>query len=1075
MKQSGNRSTGARSVVAPRISSALLSIAVLLILLLAEAAAKPAPAASADLRGEAAVAHLQKTGAYDSLAEAVRAARYRVEADATSRRVMNDANGFEVSFAGNGWQLRSVAKDRTWVSNWRLRSFGYGTEQTMAADGGWHSTENRVELRRDSQQITEWFVNTPQGVEHGFTLTSRPGTHKRGAPLRLVMELEGDLTARADEDGQELTLLENSGAEALRYQKLKVWDARGTKLPARMRTEGGGEVWLEVEDAAAVYPITIDPTFVQQQELAPSEPGAAHYQFGAGVAVAGDTAIVGSPGSDYPGTRHGRAYVFVRNGTTWTERQKLTASDSSAADGFGDSIAMSDDTAIITAPYKNDATGAAYIFVRTDTGWTQQQKLTPSDARTEHFFGRSAAISGNTVVVGAYSGSSEIHAGAYIFVRSGTVWTQQQKLTPADGTADGFAVSVAIAGDTVMVGKPGDTSNTRNWDLYARGSVYVFLRSGTTWRERQKLTPSSGGLYSHFGSSLAMSGGTAIIGSSGDTINGKQGQGSAYIFVRAGTAWTEQQKLIASDGYGAGPLGADAFGASVAISGDTAIIGAPYHPVGANESAGAVYVFVREDTVWRQEDKLTPTPAVDFTFGTSVALSADAAIVGARYANPGGNVNQGSAHVFKRVNLRLRIDTPGGASYEVGDEFTATVTVTSGSEPVTVTFDDPLIAERPFSGNAADTILTLDEPELPAPFELTPENPTRSFSVPVRVNDLGITQLVSSLSYPNPDGSAATLQASRKVAAPPMKVALAVTPKQTVFNQTDASLKSGPCREHEANSPIEIDPDTGEPVRTINNCIELTAKVKNNSARKIERVKIPNGEDPLRLISSLDHKSPGVPLKLIEYHPPRFETDPKDPKRKIALPVDLAPGEEATWTWQLNAFDAPASLELEVHVSGVLAGAEVTTYAQKQFKILRDVLLKWGMRPTDGRTEYQSGHNVRADGYIENLSKDKGEEKLLRVLVYQMPEENLGGGFVFPSSYNGPAPGQYEFFDLPPDGDGKRRELRSVFRTFKTEKASTGIARLGFVSGSWKTMGRSRPRRKMLSWTATTWMNSRSR
>jgi len=203
------------------------------------------------------------------------------------------------------------------------------------------------------------------------------------------------------------------------------------------------------------------------------------------------------------------------------------------------------------------------------------KKLTASDADAGDSFGSSVSISGDTAVVGAYkyNGSSTDSGAVYVFVRSGTSWSEQQKLIPDDGFAgDQFGFSVSISNDTAVIGAPGAGS----------GSAYVFMRSGSLWSEQQKLDPygtSSGDL---FGWSVAISGDTAVSSS-----NGGGGPGSTYLFGRSGTTWSEPQKLTANAG-----TADDGFGNSVSIAGDTLVVGAPL--IAASE--GAVFAFVLKDT-----------------------------------------------------------------------------------------------------------------------------------------------------------------------------------------------------------------------------------------------------------------------------------------------------------------------------------------------------------------------------------------------------------------------------------------------------------------------------------------------
>jgi nucleoside-specific outer membrane channel protein Tsx len=356
----------------------------------------------------------------------------------------------------------------------------------------------------------------------------------------------------------------------------------------------------------------------QQAELTASD-GASGDDFGSSVAISGSTAVVGA---DTPNAT-GAAYVFVRSGTTWSQQAELTASDGASGDQFGHSVAISGSTAVVGEPYKNNGTGAAYVFVRSGTTWSQQAELTASDGTTDDFLGWSVAISGSTVVVGESTCCSATGA-AYVFVRSGTTWSQQAELTASDGTFDdGFGHRVAISGDTVLVGALGKNSAT--------GAAYVFVRSGTTWSQQAELTASDGASGDQFGSSVAISGSTAVVGApiKKNTI------GAAYVFVASGTTWSQQAELTASDGFGE-----LFFGNSVAISGSTVVVGAP-----SSNGTGAAYVFVPSGTTWSQQAELTASDGVsgDF-FGDSVAISGRTAVVGAPFKNS----VTGAAYVFCR-------------------------------------------------------------------------------------------------------------------------------------------------------------------------------------------------------------------------------------------------------------------------------------------------------------------------------------------------------------------------------------------------------------------------------------------
>jgi hypothetical protein len=163
----------------------------------------------------------------------------------------------------------------------------------------------------------------------------------------------------------------------------------------------------------------------------------------------------------------GAAYVFTRSGTTWSQQATLTASDAATNDTFGSSVALSGDTALVGAPGKNSSTGAAYVFIRNGTAWSQQANLTASDAATNDNFGASVALSGDTALVGAFNKNGSIGA-AYVFTRSGTAWSQQANLTASDAVGgDRFGFSVSLSADTALVGAFYKNSVT--------GAAYVFI------------------------------------------------------------------------------------------------------------------------------------------------------------------------------------------------------------------------------------------------------------------------------------------------------------------------------------------------------------------------------------------------------------------------------------------------------------------------------------------------------------------------------------------------------------------------------------------------------------------------
>jgi hypothetical protein len=328
------------------------------------------------------------------------------------------------------------------------------------------------------------------------------------------------------------------------------------------------------------------------------------------VAISGDTVVVGAPGENNAGNLSGAAYVFERNkglsADYWGQVAKLTASDAGDGDEFGYSVSISGDTIVVGAPWEQGSAGydrgSAYIFTRNEDGadkWGQVKKLLASDEQNYAYFGRSVAISGDTVVVGAFrDGASDSERGAaYVFERNqggaADNWGEVTKLTASDGeNGDRFGNSVAISNDTIVVGAYLEDG----WMMDDRGAAYVFARNrggvADSWGEVKKLLALDMVAGDEFGKSVAISGDTVVVGADLEDAGGYlSNRGAAYIFERnqggVGDNWGQVTKLVASGG-----AVSDYFGHSVAISDDTVIVGAygkdggPFSP-----DHGAAYVF----------------------------------------------------------------------------------------------------------------------------------------------------------------------------------------------------------------------------------------------------------------------------------------------------------------------------------------------------------------------------------------------------------------------------------------------------------------------------------------------------
>lgn len=469
--------------------------------------------------------------------------------------------------------------------------------------------------------------------------------------------------------------------------------------------------------------------------------------FGNAVAISRDSIVVGAPGEASNQTTisngptasgnnsalwSGAVYVFQRSGDSWTQEAYLKASNAEVDDRFGISVAIDGDTIAVGAneedsnqttitnglPASNDnsasKSGAVYVFQRTGSTWVEQAYLKPSNAGLDDQFGISVAISGDTIVVGASledsnqttitNGSSAtidnlaLNAGAaYVFQRTGTTWAEQAYLkAPNAQTEDRFGISVAISGDSIVVGANLEDSNqttitngggaSSDNSASISGAAYVFQRTGSTWATQAYLKAPNGEANDQFGQRVAISKDTIVVGSfaessnqttitngqTANTDNSAALSGAAYVFQRIGSTWTHQAYLKAPN------TGSDdRFGISLAIEGDTILVGAIFEDSNqttvtngqtASEdnsitNAGAVYVFQRSGSNWFHRAYIKPpNPGLDDQFGYAVAISGDTMIVSANQEDSNQNTitngptastnnlatNSGAGYVFIR-------------------------------------------------------------------------------------------------------------------------------------------------------------------------------------------------------------------------------------------------------------------------------------------------------------------------------------------------------------------------------------------------------------------------------------------
>jgi len=342
--------------------------------------------------------------------------------------------------------------------------------------------------------------------------------------------------------------------------------------------------------------------------------------YGRAVDIDGTAAIVGESG--YGG--YGAAYVYRWNGSAWNqEGGRLVASDHQDNDSFGVSIAISGDYAIVGANGEDtggSGAGAAYIYIKSGTTWTQQAKLMASDADASDWFGRAVAIDGDYALIGA--DTADGGGAAYVFVRSGTTWSQQQKLSPGSGT-NKVGCAVAIEGTRLVLGAIGD--DTEDTDA---GAIYIYVRSGSTWSLEQKLTSSADAVASaHFGDSVAIYGDDLVVVGEPDTDSYR---GLAYVFRRSGSTWSREQKLTRPAGRPTMYL----FGAAVGITDGLIVIGTPKATESGDSMSGAVYVYAHNGSSWVYAGYLIPnTSEYNHRFGCTLGISGNRLVAGRWYGN----------------------------------------------------------------------------------------------------------------------------------------------------------------------------------------------------------------------------------------------------------------------------------------------------------------------------------------------------------------------------------------------------------------------------------------------------------
>jgi len=590
-------------------------------------------------------------------------------------RAQSTAQSLRMRFTRSGVEVRAGATHLALS----LRAIGFGERLAPIAPATPSASANGVAYAH-AGGLTEWYRNGPLGLEQGFTIARAPAGADR-QPLTLAMALSGDVAGRLAPAGQTLTL-GHAGGPTLRYGALTVTDARGRMLRSRLGLRGS-LLSLLIDARGARYPLHVDPLIQQGPKLTGSgEVKAGEFGLGVAISANGTTAIVGGPADN---TNVGAAWVFTRSGSTWTQQgPKLTASGESGEGQFGYTVALSADgnTALIGGGKDNKSVGAGWVFTRSGSTWTQQgSKLTGGGESGEGHFGCCAvalSADGNTALIGGYADKASIGA-AWVFTREGSTWSQQgEKLTGGaeeKGAAHfGYAVSLSSDGNTALIGGGFDNAKA--------GAAWVFTRSESKWSQQgPKLVGSgaTGAAQQGLGVALSGDGNTALIGGGADN----SGVGAAWVFTRSGSTWSQQgSKLTGGEEVGAGHFG----GYAVALSenGSFALIGG----YADHSGAGAAWNFARVGSTWTQqgpkmtggEETLNEKGEPESVFGRSVSLSADGrtAFIGG-YAD---NSSVGAAWAFAASGQAPVVNTEA-VSNRAQTSVTLNATVNPREENVT--------------------------------------------------------------------------------------------------------------------------------------------------------------------------------------------------------------------------------------------------------------------------------------------------------------------------------------------------------------------------------------------------------
>lgn len=371
--------------------------------------------------------------------------------------------------------------------------------------------------------------------------------------------------------------------------------------------------------------------------------GAAWEKFGSSVAISGDVLVIGATGDRLPGAPgRGTATTYRRIGSGWVEEQRFSSSTGTSWDDFGAAIAMSADVIVVGSPLDdigiNAWQGSATVFRWSAGIWVEEQHLIHNAGSNSDFFGSSVSVSGDVLVVGrpgADVAGISFAGSVTVYRWNGTSWAAEQELTAGDLGSDAFGASVSVSGDVIAVGAPSDGANG---GFFANGSATIFRWDGSSWNEEHKVLGFGYYYTGAFGSSIWVQNDVLVVGTPAVTSSA----GSARVYRWNGASWTKEQSLKPMNSHKG-----DLFGSAVAVSDDTIVIGASTASVGFSSKQGSATTFLWNGVSWVEDHALTANDgASGDKLGSAVAIHDGVVVVSSRSVAINGNIFQGAAYAF---------------------------------------------------------------------------------------------------------------------------------------------------------------------------------------------------------------------------------------------------------------------------------------------------------------------------------------------------------------------------------------------------------------------------------------------